>query len=307
MSICRFCGKEFKKKGIHIHEMHCKMNPNYDLIDHTYLSNNAKQTNEKNKKRHLNSLKEYILTCENCGKKYTKYLSETNYTNKKYSKFCSSYCSHVRHLTQEQKDKISHTLQNKNIVKAKTRICLVCKKEYKHSKKYKTFSKTFCSKDCYDFYKKNRKLFLDPNSIVKLQEAGKKSASIQSNTRRSKNEMYFYDLIKQQFKNVDHNKPIFNGWDADVIIYDIKYAILWNGPWHYKQIKRKTSLQQIQNRDKIKIEEIKKRGFTPYIIKDMGKYNIEFVKDQYNIFIEYIKNKLIGIWQSATISHCRSK
>ena len=78
---------------------------------------------------------------------------------------------------------------------------------------------------------------------------------------------------------------MFNGWDADVIIEDIKTAILWNGKWHYVQLTEKHSVKQVQNRDSIKIEEIIKSGYTPYIIKDMGKYNPAFVEEEFNKFI----------------------
>ena len=44
----------------------------------------------------------------------------------------------------------------------------------------------------------------------------------------------------------------------------------------------------MQNRDAIKVTEIKKCGYTPYIIKDDGKYNKAFVETQFNNFIESI-------------------
>ena len=31
---------------------------------------------------------------------------------------------------------------------------------------------------------------------------------------------------------------MFNGWDADVILPDLKIAIMWNGIWHYKQVRK---------------------------------------------------------------------
>lgn len=49
---------------------------------------------------------------------------------------------------------------------------------------------------------------------------------------------------------------MFNGWDADIIIPNIKVAVLWNGKWHYEQIKKGHSVKQVQNRDKIKLKEI---------------------------------------------------
>ena len=33
---------------------------------------------------------------------------------------------------------------------------------------------------------------------------------------------------------------IFNGWDADIILTDLKIAILWNGKWHYEKLTKKT-------------------------------------------------------------------
>lgn len=101
--------------------------------------------------------------------------------------------------------------------------------------------------------------------------------------------LIFYNLCKNYFSQVESNEPMFNGWDADVIIHDHKIAILWNGVWHYKEIYTKCSLEQIQNRDKIKTQEIIKYGYTPYIIKDMGKENHEFVLQEFDKLIDYIK------------------
>ena len=56
--------------------------------------------------------------------------------------------------------------------------------------------------------------------------AGRASAKVQNENRRSKNEIYFCELCENYFNNVKHNEPIFNGWDADVIITDYKLAIL---------------------------------------------------------------------------------
>lgn len=106
--------------------------------------------------------------------------------------------------------------------------------------------------------------------------------------KRSKNEIYFGELCSNYFKKVLLNECIFNGWDADVIIEDIKVAILWNGKWHYEKIMKKHSLEQVKNRDKIKINEIKKAGYTPYIIKDMGKHNKEFVENEFEKFKRYV-------------------
>ena len=117
---------------------------------------------------------------------------------------------------------------------------------------------------------------------------GKISASKQ--IRRSKNEMYFYDMCLLDFKGSIHNEPIFNGWDADVIIPELKVAVLWNGNWHHKKITKKHSVKQTQNRDRLKIKHIKKCGYIPYVIDDFGSENIEFVKQEYLKFQTFLIN-----------------
>ena len=84
---------------------------------------------------------------------------------------------------------------------------------------------------------------------------------------------------------------MFNGWDADIILVDFKLAILWNGPWHYKKVTKSHSLAQVQTRDLIKLNEIQKCGFTPYIIEDMSKASSDKVLKEFNLLLDYIKNK----------------
>jgi hypothetical protein len=112
-------------------------------------------------------------------------------------------------------------------------------------------------------------------------------ASVNAQNRRSKNEVAFADLCIEQFDDVLLNDPMFNGWDADIIINDLKVAILWNGAWHYKKITEKHSVKQVQNRDRIKIKEIERAGYVPYVIKDMGKHSMEKVTSEWSGFIEW--------------------
>lgn len=122
-----------------------------------------------------------------------------------------------------------------------------------------------------------------------MRKAGLKSCFLQAEQRRSKNEIAFCELCEQKFKVVKHNEPLFNGWDADIIIEDLKVAILWNGKWHYEKITKKHSVKQVQNRDKIKIDEIIKAGYIPYIIKDLGKFNLEKVRTEFELFLKEMK------------------
>ena len=130
-------------------------------------------------------------------------------------------------------------------------------------------------------------------SWLALHNGGCKGIQHQGDLRRSKNEIEFCKLCEEYFDNVKHNESIFNGWDADIIIEDIKFAVLWNGPWHYKQITKLHSVKQTQNRDKIKVKEIEECGWTPYIIKDMGKANKDFVKEKFDEFLKYLKENSI--------------
>jgi hypothetical protein len=87
---------------------------------------------------------------------------------------------------------------------------------------------------------------------------------------RSKDEIKLYDLCTEYFKTVTHNDTsIANGWDADILIHDTKTAILWNGPWHYKEMGFSNhSLIQVQNRDKIKTEEFESVGWKVLVFED---------------------------------------
>lgn len=222
-------------------------------------------------------------TCAYCGKE----LEYERRSNKFCSRSCSaSYNNSRRKLSNDTKEKIRKSINSLKTTKILT--CAKCGSLYPANKLGS--SKKFCSRSCIDYYQTHRNEFLAESTKLKLSKAGRKSATIQANNRRSKNEKYFYELCSKHFNDVRHNEPIFNGWDADVIIIDIKYAIMWNGPWHYKMIKRGSSLKQIQNRDNIKVKEIIKSGYTPYIIKDMGKHDKQFVESEFDKFIEYIKN-----------------
>lgn len=231
--------------------------------------------------------------CKNCGREIE--ISEQRHKRSKTKHFfCSLSCAatynnkHRKRRTQESRGRTSKSLKNYHNIHKKDKrelkhyTCKVCGKEYVLDD---GLSRVFCSAECKETYNKNKDKYIDKE---KLREAGLKSSQSQAETRRSRNEIEFYDLCKQHFRDVAHNEQIFNGWDADVIIHDIRYAVLWNGVWHYKQIKRGQSLSQIQTRDEIKLSEIRKCGYTPYVIKDMGKHDKNFVKEEFDRFLKNI-------------------
>lgn len=272
---CKYCGKLFKQK----------------YPSQEYCSTICKDTNggKINKQRWADKYYENPKICPHC-KKIIPYESRRNI-------FCCQSCrasfnNSKRIITEEHKKKTSDTLiklYTNRETSAKDRVCKVCGKIYKNTK-YNSATNNCCSKECSKYLNDHKVDFLSKEAREKMSENMRKNLIKMGDMRRSKNEIYFYELCEKYFNNVEHNKPLFNGWDADVIIHDIKYAILWNGVWHRRKITNKHSVKQVQNRDKIKICEIKKYGYIPYIIEDDGQYNKKFVQEKFDEFINHINN-----------------
>lgn len=86
---------------------------------------------------------------------------------------------------------------------------------------------------------------------------------------------------------------MFNGYDADVIIPDLKLAIHWNGIWHYKPLINEEHFKKICNRDVERYNQIEKCGYKNYIIKD-----IKSKKDYNFVYSEFVKLlNILGITQ----------
>lgn len=267
---CYHCGNTFHtRKTLISHELrHNRGRIKY--CNYTCLNN------DKNDMKY-GKLTTYNLNCSRCDVNFSIDEREKMFeSDKKY--FCSRSCANIRDHSESSKKKISNTLKKYNNKPLLHKQCEECSIEFITIKN----KKKFCSKSCCSKFnnRKNRDI---------LVEAGKKSAAIQSETRRSKNEIYLYELCKEKFGNVLANEPMFNGWDADVILPDLKIVILWNGIWHYKQISKRQSLKQVQYRDRIKLIEIVNHGYTPYVIKDMGAHNKPFVEMEFNNFLSYFK------------------
>ena len=288
--VCEYCGKICKSKiSKSCHERFCELNPNKASKEH--LSENAIKTNKQRK----NNQKTYITFIRKCEVCHSLFSIVDVSSRKSFPKCCSSICSH----------KLTAQKDNKN--ETKDALCEYCGETFKINKR--ASNKNYTCSNCRKFLKlqnkkpkykrpfikiKKTKRNLTEDSIKKLREAGKKSAKIQAEIRRSKNEMKFCELCVNYFENVRHNEPIFNGWDADVIIEDIKFAVLWNGKVHYEPIFGEANYNRVINRDKIKIKEIERCGYKTYIIKDTGKHNNEFVNEKFLDFVEFLKqNKYI--------------
>jgi hypothetical protein len=222
------------------------------------------------------SSKKISSKCLHCG---AEFITSDRHDAKKC---CCSECAHkysqsfVDPETQSDIAKKSWEIRKLSFVyKTQTKriSCIICNNNFVGK-----IGKTCCSEAC---------------SKIRRSVLGRKSAELQRETRRSKNEIAFANLCKTAFQNVQTNERIFNGWDADVILPNEKIAVLWNGNWHFKKITQLHSVQQVINREKIKIDEIRKMGYTPYIVEDRGRYNLSFVRSEFKKFRLFIENGCI--------------
>jgi len=219
------------------------------------------------------------MNCENCNNEH-----DGSYGS---GRFCQQICSRSFSTKAKRKqinEKARKWQKKNNPPTIFEKSCLCCFKEFQVKKTRKNAK--FCSRSCASTWRYNERNPDFATNKAKAIENGKKSAAVQRETRRSKNEIHFASLCEKHFDKVLTNEPMFNGWDADVIIPELKIAILWNGKWHYQKIMEGTSLKQIQNRDKIKIREIKEAGYSPYVIKDLGKEDPAFVRAEWLKFFE---------------------
>lgn len=316
---CKYCGEVFTttRGKFNAHCRLCPQNPKHDAIIQSLKKGGSRKCTLYNKNNTL-PRHEYIVSCANCGKTFTITCTEREFS-KKEKFFCSRACANRRTPTEESNKKrastLYRTLARKNNFQSPKplKYCYICGATLckdnktglcrKHCARKQLPRPTRQCKNCGKPIHPRSKLGYCKNcvhSIVaanlsqqtreKLRIAALKSVANQSATRRSKNEIAFCELCKTRFNNVKNNLQLFNGWDADIILLDQKIAILWNGAWHYKQISTQSSLACIQNRDRIKIAEITKAGFTPYVIKDMGKASKTKVQTEFNKLITFIEH-----------------
>lgn len=264
MNSCLHCGKPVKNK-------YCN----------TSCQNKHQGHLRENKK--YGEIKEFKVQCYQCGKEF-KVKERESFFPKKEKYYCSRSCANTRNHNKKTKKKISKKLTKESTIIEKK--CEHCETLFKSLRRKK---QRFCGRSCSTIYVN---LTTD-----RSRKGGRRSAEVQKETRRSLNEIYMAELCEEHFEGVLTNVPMFNGWDADVILTEEKIAILWNGPWHYKKIKEAHSVKQVQNRDKIKIKEIKKCGFTPYVIKDMGSEDNKLVESEFRKFLKYC-----GVEQSGSSS-----
>jgi len=196
------------------------------------------------------------LNCDVCNTQYTRPSHYKKHTNN----FCSRKCKDHHDQTSLEYKSFRKEIGTRVFSKIKENIpkycyisfitCKVCNKLFSVRSSKQANNKT-CSTDC---------------QRVILSQSGLKVYTY--NNKRSKNEISLGEILSYYYPDILYNEPMFNGWDADIIIPSLKLAILWNGAWHYTKITKKHSLPKVQNRDQIKMKEILKANFSFIVIKD---------------------------------------
>lgn len=281
------CGKHFTNpQSFNGHKSHCKehqiqkygnLEKYQDRISTclTALQNGYQKFNSSSKLEKECKVEEWVSekhVCECCGKVMTQYYGS--------GRFCSRECANSKKHSEETKEKIRNSM---NASAALNYHSSAVERYYHNPRRCKICNSII------PYENRNRCTCSDTCLAIRYHDAGVTAAKLLC--KRSKNEIEFFNLCEKHFGEgkVFHNLPIFNGWDADIIIPQVNIAVLWNGPWHYIKLMESHNLKQVQNRDYMKIKEIKKCGYTPYIIKDVGEYSLSKVFEEFNKFLLYLK------------------
>ncbi len=221
------------------------------------------------------------IKCNHCNKEFMKLFNQIKNMKKH---FCSRSCSakhnnSIRIRSEETNNKTRLSLQ-------KPHKCLMCDSIIPGGRR-----KT-CSQLC-----------LDKHTKISGVKGGLKGgiASAASQQRRSKNEIACAELCIEYFgkDDIECNQQNFkdkngNMWDCDIYIKSLKIAILWDGYyWHHSP----NASKKQKVRDKLKRKIILDNGCTYYTIIDKGKFNKEFVQEQFDLFIHklHFKNVLFKL------------
>jgi len=230
---------------------------------------------------HNKNRKKYSIKCQNCNINFE--------TKHKEQIYCSLKCSNSKgnvfdseKYREMGKKGAAKKYEGKTLLKDTIRICLYCNNEY-HPKRSE---QKYCDKVC----SRRHNIILMKNGTIKM-----------NTNNRGLAEIYFSELCIKHFGKDDIlcNDKIFKDkndglWDADIVIKSLKLAILYDGIFHHIQVKKDHKLKQIQSRDKLKRKIILDNGYTYYTIIDKGKFNKQFVQEQFDLFIHklYFKNVL---------------
>jgi MYM-type Zinc finger with FCS sequence motif len=236
------------------------------------------------------------ISCSYCKKDFWGHQSHLNRRaarSKSSYLFCSKTCASKNNTYRSKRHrvKVSESLKKRyqqkllnaehvvldrgyyRVAKVKN-ICVICSKVFFHCKPLQS-----CSKQC----------LLEISRRSGTKGGLTTSTSPFQKRSRSNNERNFFQKILNLYPDALHNKRMFDGYDADIIIPSKKIAIHWNGIWHYQKVITESLLHKIQKKDELRYASIARCGYINYIIKDLGVMNKEKVDHEYINFINYIQ------------------
>ena len=224
---------------------------------------------------HGKNRKKVLLICKNCEKEFNTKHTEQIYCGLK----CSTQYNCINNIHSKEKysemGKKGAAVRDTNriLLRDTIKICLYCKTNFIPKRK----EQKYCNKEC----SRSHNIILIMNGTIKM-----------NINNRGKAEIYFAELCIKYFgeDEVLCNEKIFKDkndglWDADIIIKSLNLSVLYDGIFHFKQVKKGMNLNQIQSRDRIKRNIILDNGYKYYTVKDLGKFNKKFVINEFNLFI----------------------
>lgn len=227
------------------------------------------------------SLSLEIAKCSFCQNDFSMRRSEIKKKKKKSKSgkiFCCRVCASKSNTfrSQETKNKISKALLAKEAKKAKRlkiNTCRVCHKEFPSFNLRK-----ICSEDCRTIFR-----------IDIGRKGGSRTSTLPFHKRaRGLNEKAFLEKLKLHFTDILTNKRMFDGWDADIIIPELKLAIHWNGIFHYKPVFGQELFDNVVKKDSLRYAAIEKEGYSNYIIEDLGSQDSRKVEEEYCKFLGFL-------------------
>ena len=227
-NICPYCNEHLimNKRSFANHVRWCKCNPKYEKI----LKSTSEKISKKLKQNNIEKngeLKEFIVICHNCGKKFTVIEQENKFPQKKHY-YCSSECAHSHNKFVENiGSRISNgfKIKSKNykeyyenrygheFIELSLKNCPVCGKEYKGKSEC-------CSCSCarkYKLYKRIPEILQkeEKEKIKEIISIYKRYCQFNFNLKDFPNE-YDFDLIKKYgwYKAKNHGDNL-NGISRD--------------------------------------------------------------------------------------------
>ena len=199
--------------------------------------------------------KSHYINCPNVSRGK----SNRNTSYLKVSSECEFCCHVITGLGNINKHKKVCT-SNPDVA---ARLCLQCKKPLTRKNTPWSYdsAKTFCDLSCSALYHNTH---------------NKKAI------RRSKNELYLFNLLKATFPSLEiipNDRSILDGLEIDIWIPALKLAIEWNGIVHYKPIYGEANHDRTVEKDQRKISLSAEKDIRLIVIADVTSTRA-FVEEQ---------------------------